>query len=414
METAPLTYGPELGETLVTAGLDYYKPTMSQLAHNVEPDAEVTFTFKNRGEQRLADFVTDQALTERFESIRARGFQESELQYLAGVTNNDGERVFNDIYLEYLRTHELPEVHVTLEEDDLAIRTTGPWPMVTFWETVIMCEINEMYFEGQIRNKGIAIMDLYEEGDRRLSEKIAYFQQNPDVKFADFGTRRHFSWRWHKHVVERLAAECPDNFIGTSNVQLAASLGLKPIGTFAHEMPMVYAGLADARGEDIRASHGEMLDDWFDTYGDDLAIALSDTFGSDFFFEDFGTQRAQAWRGTRHDSGDPIAYGEKGIAFYEANDIDPRDKVIVFSDGLDVPTTDRIHQAFKGRVGHLFGIGTNLSNDVGLRPLNIVMKATNVNGADTVKLSDNPGKHTGPEEKIDAYKQIFGRVAVTT
>lgn len=275
-----------------------------------------------------------------------------------------------------------------------------------------MSEANELYFENFAAANGLDIEQLHAEGDKRLDEKITYFQANPDIKVAEFGTRRRFSWSWQRHVTERLQQECPDNFVGTSNVALAMKLGCRAIGTFAHELPMVYAGIADAEGEDIRDSHDEMLNDWYETYGANLSIALSDTFGSDFFFEGFGGLRAMEWRGTRHDSGDPIEYGEKTIDFYEQHNIDPNHKTVVFSDGLDIEKVDRIARTFRGRLGFMFGIGTDLTNDLGLEPLNIVMKATHVRlpdgqEADLVKLSDNAGKHTGPEEKIKEYQDVF-------
>jgi nicotinate phosphoribosyltransferase len=253
---------------------------------------------------------------------------------------------------------------------------------------------------------------VYNEGDRRLHEKIAILQANPNIQFADFGTRRHFSLRWQEHVLERLMVECPQNIVGTSNVALAQKYNLRPIGTFAHEMPMTYAGLADARGQDIRASHNRMLRDWQTQYPD-LTIALTDTFGSEFFFSDFTPDQAQAWRGVRHDSGDPYEFGENLLAFYESNNVDPRAKTIVFSDGLDIGQIVALQKHFAGRINVLFGWGTTLTNDLGIKPLNVVMKATHVRlpqtgqQADQVKLSDNPGKHTGPEPLITRYKQIF-------
>ncbi len=391
----------------LSAGLDFYKPTMSQFAYENEPSAEVTFTFKNRGRQILKDYVDPLALQARFDSLAQRGFSQAELSYFAEMLRADGNPLFSESYIDFLVDNPLPAVKVEAEQEDIEISTNGPWPLVTFWETVVMSEINEAYFEGYVRAHGINLTELYAEGDRRLSKKIAYLQAHPEIKIAEFGTRRRFSLKWQQHVLERLKNECPGNLIGTSNVALARAAELKPIGTFAHEMPMVYAALSDARGQDIRASHGRMLDDWNDLYQDELSVALSDTFGSDVFFEDLGYERAIAWQSTRHDSGDPLEYGEKAIAFYEAHGIDSRHKTIVFSDGLDIAVIDTIRRRFEGRIGFVFGVGTNLTNDLGLVALNIVMKATHANGTETVKLSDNSGKHTGSETQVNRYKQIF-------
>lgn len=413
--TSPVEYGPMPEKMMVSAGLDFYKPTMSQLQFEKHADAEVTFTFKNRGEQRLADYVSAEALQTRLDNLRENGFSQSELDYLAGLKRTDGGDMFSQDFVQYLAENPLPPVNVRLDEktNDLAIDATGAWPLVTFWETVVMSEVSEMYFEGFIIAHDIDIFEVYEEGDRRLTEKIEYLKANPGVKISDFGTRRRFSLRWQKHVDERLKNECPENLIGTSCVALAQSLDLKPIGTFAHEMPMVYAGIADAQGQDVRASHGEMLDDWFDRYGDELGVALSDTFGTDFFFDDFTLERSNNYRSTRQDSGDPIEYGEKTIAHYEKLGIDPTTKNIVFSDGLHLPgTVDPIFKHFQGRINQGFGVGTDLTNDLGLKALNQVMKATHValpggEAADLVKLSDNAGKHTGPEELVRRYQETF-------
>jgi nicotinate phosphoribosyltransferase len=299
------------------------------------------------------------------------------------------------------------------ELDDLTIDTTGVWPMVTFWETVIMSEVNEAYFENYLVSQNIDPFAVYEEGDRRLSEKIAILRANPDIKFSDFGTRRHFSLRWHKHVLERLNDECPENFLGTSNVEFSNTFGKKPIGTFAHELPMVFAALADARGEDVRQSHNALLKAWFERYGVDSSTALTDTFGTDFFFADFSKDQAANWKGLRHDSGDPFEFGEKALAFYQKSGIDPLTKTIVFSDGLDIDQILAIHDHFKGRINIVFGWGTTLDNDLGIRALNIVMKATHVldartgNEADTVKISDSVGKHIGSLALVGLYQNVY-------
>lgn len=411
-ETATPTYleseiEPERG---MMSGVDFYKPTMSQLAFEQAPDAQVTFTFHNRGSQHLLDYVDPLSLQARFDSMQQQGFQQAEIDYLASRTNKSGAPLFKKPYLDYLATAQLPAVSVGAGED-IEITSTGAWPLVTFWETVVMSEVNEAYFAGYAKAHDIDIVDLYAEGDRRLSEKIAYLQTHPDVMVAEFGTRRRFSFEWQAHVIRRLKAECPENLLGVSNVGLATAENLRPMGTFAHELDMVYAGLADALGQDIRASHGRMLDDWYELYGNDYSLALSDTFGSDFFLEDFGATRAKLWLGSRHDSGDPLVYGDKVIDSYVKHSIDPRSKSVAFTDGLNIKKTERIRQYFTGRLGFFFGIGTDLTNDLGLAALSIVMKATEVNGTSTVKLSDDPEKYTGPEAQVTRYKQIFAVAA---
>ena len=401
-----IMHGPLNEEVMFTSNVDFYKPTMSQLAFEKERDAEVTFTFHNRGEQRLLDYIDPVKLQARFDALQAQGIHEDEIGYLATMTNKQGEPLFSDEYLNYLATTPLPEVKVTVT-DDINIETTGAWPIVTYWETVVMSEVNEAYFASYVTDNGLDIFDVYDEGDRRLTEKIELLKQNPDIKIIDFGARRHFSLRWHRHVLERLKTECPDNITGASGTYLAKEAGLAPSGTFAHETYMIYCGLADGRGEDIRKAHAKLLDDWYDLYGFEKSIALTDTYGNDFFFEDFGAERAHKWYATKHDSGDPFEYGEKVIRYYQELGIDPATKAIVFSDGLDIETIFRLHQQLSKRINVMFGWGTNLTNDLGIEPLSIVMKATEVNGTKTVKLSDNPEKHTGPLALIKRYKKIF-------
>ncbi len=397
-------------EPKLTQGLDYYKATMGQVEYLEHPDAEVTFTLNNRASTLLSDYVAPEELHERLDEL-ASGWQPDETTYLATLQRQDGKPVFGREYLDFLNKNPLPPVEISLDgSGDLAVSATGQWPLVTCWETVVMSEVNELYFRNKITAEGVSMRALRAVGDHRLSEKIALLQQRPDITVSDFGTRRRFSYDWQQHVVERMAEELPDNFAGTSNIHLAQELGLKPIGTFAHELPMVYAALADRDGDNPLNGHNQVLQDWENIYRGDLSIALTDTFTTDFFFKDFTPEQATSWRGMRHDSGDPVAFGEKVIQFYREHGIDPLEKTIVFSDGLDIQTIIQLADHFKGRIGLTFGWGTTLTNDLGLKANNFVMKATAVDGVPTVKLSDATGKHTGPTEKINEYQERVRRV----
>ena len=403
-------------EARLSKGLDYYKATMGQVEFQQYPDAEVTFELKNRASAKLSEFVSPDELSDRLDILRA-GWQPDETAYLASLQNQDGTAQFTPEYLDFLADNPLPPVDVALDDDgELAVHATGAWPLVTFWETVVMSELNELYFANKLATEGSSIDELYREGDRRLDEKIAKLTARPDIKFSDFGTRRRFSYDWQKHVIERVATELPDNFIGTSNIYLARVLGLKPIGTFAHELPMFYSAMADASEENPLNGHNRVLQDWDRTYKGDLSTALTDTFTTDFFFADFTPEQAESWKALRHDSGDPIEFGDRVIEFYENLDINPTNKTIVFSDGLDIDTIIELADYFKGRINVTFGWGTTLTNDLGVKANNFVMKAVNVNGTPTVKLSDAEGKHTGPSDKIELYKErvalAVGHVAV--
>lgn len=390
-------------------GLDYYKLTMGQFALAHHGDTEVTFTMKNRSaEFPLSEHIDTAQLSARFAEIQAQGVTQEELDYLSTLKDSSGNPRFSEAYSSFLKTLRLSDVHISQDEatNDIAISATGPWPNVSLLETVVMSEVNEQYYTNTLMAEGVSLADVWEEGDRRLSKKIARLQERPDILISDFGTRRRFSADWHAHVVARLKSELPESFIGTSNPWLAHTYNLTPIGTYAHELPMVFAALADRRDAQPLDGHREMMEAWYEMYGQDLSIGLTDTFTSDFFFSDITEKQAAEWRGLRHDSGDPIAFGEAALAFYEARGISPTEKTLVFSDGLDLDTIITIADHFKGRVQLLFGWGTTLMNDLGYRANNIVMKATSVDGMPTVKLSDVSGKHTGPEDQVARYTAL--------
>lgn len=400
-----LTYTPETERTL-SDGLDFYKLTMGQVALERFPDAEVTFTMKNRaGDFPLSEYVDVDTLKKRLETIQEKGFSPEEIAYLAGLQAQNGTARFDEPYLSFLSEVQLSDVDVTIDPEtkDLAVHATGPWATVSLWETVVMSEINEQYYQNLIKAQGLDIDEVWEQGDARLDKKIAILKERPDIKFADFGTRRRFSAAWQDHTIGRLAKELPGNFIGTSNPWFAYKHSLAPIGTYAHEMPMVYTALADRNGKNPLDGHHDMMIDWYNRYGDDLSTALTDTFTSKFFFSDFSAEQANQWKGLRHDSGDPVEFGDEAIAFYESHNIDPTTKTLVFSDGLDIETIVQLADYFKDKINIVFGWGTTLMNDMGFRANNFVMKATDVKGTSTVKLSDDEGKHTGVQAQVDRY-----------
>lgn len=407
---------PHSAERRLSDGLDYYKLTMGQVALDRHPATEVTFTMKNRGGNfPLSQYVDVDELKTRLDDIREQGFSPEEIAYYAGLKTQDGGTRFDEEYLTYLADLELSEVDISIDEKtkDLSINSTGPWANVSLWETVVMSEVNEQYYNNLLAAQNLTQEEVWETGDARLTEKIAILKDRPDILFADFGTRRRFSAEWQDHAIGRLSSELPENFIGTSNPWFAYKHNLTPIGTYAHEMPMVYAALADIQSQNPLDGHRTMMTDWYDHYNDDLSTALTDTFTSEFFFSDFTKEQAEQWKGLRHDSGDPIEFGEKTIAFYEAAGIDPKTKTLVFSDGLSIETIVELADHFKDKINIVFGWGTTLMNDMGFRANNFVMKATNVNGVDTVKLSDNEGKHTGPQEQVDRYVALVdARLAV--
>jgi nicotinate phosphoribosyltransferase len=394
----------------LSASIDFYKFTMGDMIYHKHPEAEVTFTFKNRNlakGEKISRLVKPEMLRERLSEIQNRGFTTEEIDYLASLTAKDGGSRFTPEYLDFLSNVRLPDVSVDInpDTDELDISATGKWHEVSLWETVIMSEVTEVYTELRMKEQGLSKAEVWNEADRRLDEKISLLENHPNIKFAEFGTRRRSSYAWQAHVAERLANEVPENLIGTSNPWLAYKLGLKAIGTFAHELPMVYAGMADAAGNNPLDGHGKMLRDWEEFHRGDLLIALTDTFGSDFFFNTFTKEQAEKWSGYRQDSGNPIEFGRKAIEFLQQYDIDPMTKMDLSSDGLNVPKMIKIGDALEGKIQHSYGTGTNFTHDMHdkLPSTNIVVKATAVNGTPTVKLSDDAGKHTGPKEYVERY-----------
>jgi len=387
--------------------LDYYKLTMAQVAWRNFPDVPVTYGFTNRTRKvRLAEEVSEAFLRRELDAARGLSFTNEELSYLSGLG------IFRADFLDFLRTVKLPPYDLGVENGQFRIKVAGYWPQAIFWETIILSIVNELYYEGRTAacpHGSYSLAHLARrEGWGRLEEKIRRLERHPDIRFLEFGTRRRFSREWQEAVVTRLAARLPKQLIGTSNVDLARRLGLRPVGTFAHEMFMVFAGIYHAGDDDIRASHNRVLRYWWRSYGEPLSIALTDTFGTGFFFRDFTPEQAAAWRGLRQDSGDPFVFGETAIKFYQDLGIDPRTKTVVFSDGLDLDLIESLQAVFADRIGVVFGWGTNLTNDCGHDPLSLVVKVVATNGHPTVKLSDNIAKAMGPPEEIERYKRIFG------
>jgi nicotinate phosphoribosyltransferase len=287
----------------------------------------------------------------------------------------------------------------------LHIEARGPQVHVMGFEIFVLSIVNELYF------RRFDAKDALAEGRRRLAAKVEHlraFAAQPPLanpfEFFDFGVRRRYARDWQREVVGTLARELPALFKGTSNVLLARDLDIVPIGTMGHE----YLQTFQAVGVRLRDFQRAALEEWVQEYRGDLGIALTDTVGMDAFLADFDLYFAKLFEGLRHDSGDPVAWGEKALAHYEALRIDPQRKRLVYSDSLDVPKAIALYRHFGDRVQLGFGIGTNLTNDLGLQPLNIVMKLVEANGQPVAKLSDTPGKTLATDETFLAYlRQVF-------
>jgi nicotinate phosphoribosyltransferase len=285
-------------------------------------------------------------------------------------------------------------------EIDITVR--GPWLHTIMYEIPLLAIVSELYFRRTQPKPDLA------EGRRRLKIKIdAARAAEPGIGFriGDYGTRRRFSRDWQEEVLQTFKREMPQNFAGTSNVWFALRNNLTPLGTMAHE----YMQACQALGPRLRDSQTFAFDKWAQEYRGDLGIAVADTYGTDAFLRDFDMYFCKLFDGARHDSGDPFAWGERLIEHYRRNRVDPRTKTLIFSDQLTVPIALEIARRFHGRALTAFGIGTNLTNDLGHEPINIVIKMTECNGQPVAKVSDSPGKTISKDPGYLRYlRQVFG------
>lgn len=386
--------------------VDVYKFVMLFFIWRFFPNLQVKFGFKNRTTKvRLTDHVMEGELRSELRHVETLGFRGSEIAYLRSWG------IFSESFLSWLSGLKLPPVLISADHDKgvLNITATGTWLEVTLWETIVLATVNELYTRRQVDKLLINETRLFQEGNERLSAKVELLKKHPGIKFAQFGKRRRFSKLWERHVTERVLEETPGSMIGVSNVGLAHVLGVEAVGTNAHELPMaLYALNRHISDESARMSVYQVLDLWQRLYGNRLLVALPDTFGTDVFLEGMPRDQAFDWKGFRQDSGDVIEFGEKIIRFYEKLSIDPREKLLIPSDGLDIHKMIRIYEHFTGRIQTSFGWGTNLTNDLGIGPLSLVMKLTEAAGNPAVKLSDNIAKATGDVAEIEEAKRIFG------
>lgn len=370
---------------------DLYKFTMMQVVLHRFPASIVEYRFKCRNDGIDLRPYADEIRSEISKLCELR-FTPEELDYLRGL------RFFTDDFVDLLEMFYLQERFITVDESggELEIIIKGPWLHTIMFEVPVLAIVNEVYFNNQVSSPDKA------EGRKRLDVKIDKIKAHSNEgKFAlaDFGTRRRFSREWQQEVVERLKAGIPENLVGTSNVDLARRFDLKPIGTMAHE----YLQACQVLGPRLVDSQKFAFDTWAREYRGDLGIALSDVVGFDAFLRDFDLYFSKLFDGARHDSGDPFEWGERMISHYESMNIDTRSKNLVFSDGLNVDKALALYEQFHKRINTSFGIGTNLTNDLGYEPLQIVIKMTECNGNPVAKISDSPGKMMCRDEGFVKY-----------
>jgi nicotinate phosphoribosyltransferase len=380
---------------------DLYKFTMWQALMHSHPAAQAEYVFNSReGSQYPLALLKDEVERE-LDHLCTLSFTPGELDYLRTL------RYLKSDFIDYLSVFRFQRrfIEVGTDGEHLTVRAAGPQVHVMGFEIFVLYIVNELYFRRFHQGDAMA------EGRRRLDRKIDMlkeFAREParrhPLEIFEFGLRRRFSGAWHEEVVERLARDVPQYFKGTSNVYFARKYNLVPIGTMAHE----YLQAFQAFGVRLRDFQKAALEAWVQEYRGDLGTALTDVVGMDAFLADFDLYFAKLFDGLRHDSGDPVVWGEKALAHYAKLRLDPHTKRLVFSDGLDLPTAFDLYRHFADRIMTGFGIGTNLTNDVGIPHLNIVMKLVSCNGQPVAKLSDSPGKTQCKDETFLAYlRQVF-------
>lgn len=403
-----------LDEPIIThlTDTDVYKLNMMQLIWKKWCDTPVVNGMNNRTRSvRLAEIIPEEALREQLDHIMTLRFLPQELDYLESFRLEDGRPQFKPAFIhEHLATFELPSYDLSKTMDgQYRLLFPGPWERAMLWETLGMSTVNHLRNFYTLQARGKSMADLYDEGRRRRDQKIDLLNGYPYLRYMEFGTRRRYCFDWQDETVAAMKAGLRyGQMTGTSNVCLAQKHGLRPQGTQAHELFMAYMRLFGIDPDAIRASQRKVLEDWFALYGHSLSVALTDTVGSDFFFRMMTEELARLWKGLRQDSGDPFVFGEKAIRFYEQYGIDPLTKLLVFSDGLDLDLMFRLYDRFASRIQVAFGWGTNLTNDLGLDPISIVIKLIQILGFGTVKLPDNLDKATGSPEDIALMRPIFG------
>ena len=379
---------------------DLYKFTMMQAVLHQFPGAQVSYKFKCRTTGvKLAPYVDE--IRAEIRSLCKLQFTEQELDWMRAM------RFIKSDFVDFLGLFRLNEKYIDvvgLPSGEIDIRIQGPWLHTILFEIPVLAIVNEVYF------RNTQPVPDYVEGRQRLDTKIAQLQEADlgDLKIADYGTRRRFSKAWHEEVLRvltsRLGSGATGRFAGTSNALFAMKLGLTPLGTMAHE----YLQACQALGPRLRDSQVFGFETWAREYRGDLGIALSDVYGIEPFLRDFDMYFCKLFDGARHDSGDPFTWGERMIEHYKSNRVDPLTKILIFSDGLTVPRTIELYQRFRGRCQLAFGIGTNLTNDLGYEPLQIVIKMVECNGQPVAKLSDTPSKNMCEDTNYLAYlRQVF-------
>lgn len=393
---------------------DFYKLLMCQFILENHPRVRVVFNLINRtGNVPLADLIDKTELEEQLDHIRTLRLSRGESTWLRGNVFYGKRQMFRPEFIDWFENLQLPPYHLEIRDGQFELSFEGLWPEVMMWEIPALAVLTELRSRSILKKLGrFELQVLYARAMTRVWENTLRLGNLQDLHLADFGTRRRHSYLWQDWCVQALSEGLGNKFIGTSNCLIAMRREVEAIGTSAHELPMVYCALADS-DEELADAPYQLLQDWQKEYDGNLRIILADTYGTEQLLRNAPDWLAK-WTGIRIDSGMPGEMGEIALDWWKQRGEDISQKLLIFSDGLDVSTIEELHNQFSGRVRLSFGWGTLLTNDFrgfapddGLAPISLVCKAASANNRPTVKLSDNPRKAMGPENLIEHYRKIF-------
>jgi nicotinate phosphoribosyltransferase len=393
---------------------DFYKLLMAQTIFRRHRNVAVTFGIINRSRDvPLARLIDKGALKEQLDHIRSLSLSRGESTWLRGNMFYGKRQMFAPEFISWLESFRFPPYHLEERGDQYELTFEGPWIETTMWEIPALAVVMELHSRAVTKDMGkFELQVLYARAMTRVWEKIERLRRLDGLRIADFGTRRRHGFLWQDWCVQAMQEGLGQAFLGTSNCLIAMRREVEAIGTNAHELPMVYAALAQDDAALATAPY-EVLADWQDDYEGNLRVILPDTFGTRGFLEK-APDWIDRWTGVRIDSGDPFEGGEIAIDWWRRRGEDPRQKLAIFSDGLDVPLIEALHARFHGRIRLGFGWGTLLTNDFRgldaggrLEPFSIVCKVLSADGRPAVKLSDNPTKAVGPADEIARYRRVF-------
>ena len=393
---------------------DFYKILMNQFIYRNSRDVVTKFNLINRSKDiSLVDLISEAELRDQLDQARMLRLSRGEATWLRGNHFYGNEMMFTPEYVRWLEKFSLPEYSLKKKHGNYELTFEGSWNEVSLWEIPALSIVSELRSRAILRKMGkFELQVLYARAMTKLWEKIERLKRLPDLKIADFGTRRRHSFLWQDWCIQAMNEGLGEKFLGTSNCLVAQRRELEAIGTNAHELPMIYSALA-ADDSELALAPYKVLEEWQKEYDGNLRIILPDTYGSETFFKNAPAWLAK-WTGVRIDSGNPIKGAETALSWWEERGEDTTQKLLIFSDGLDVSAIEMLYIKFSERARLSFGWGTMLTNDfrglgidLDTNPISLVCKAVSANGMPTVKISDDLGKTLGPARDLSRYKRIF-------